>query len=543
LSSRSSAGTTTSAAESNVANLELKQLQLLEAARMHEEWRVNSLPPEGLTAQREYQNWLYAMAQLAGWEDLEVGLVGQNNRYDGFTTVTTTLDGATTLDGINQFLSLMESTGLVHRISALHIESTDYEGNPEMNVSITLEGVAMKDAASRSRLFPTALLAEECSRQDDVVRVDSVDGFPEESPFRIRIGDELLDVVGVEDNEWQVERGVANTFSRTHDADDIVELLPVRESVPDAAELALVVHRIFVLPPQVFAGRKQFSELPPAIRGREFSARLEVENWGPQDGTPRFELLSGAPEGLEFNPATGQLDWEPAEDAELATYDLKVAAYGADSDEPVLEDVLALEVRRPNRAPRLAQPGAIDVWLGRSVTFTPQVEDPDLPNDELTFSLSGDVPDDASFDRRTGEFRWTPSVTEDLEDLELELTVTDTGVPPESDQVRLVLALQDDSATYTKLVGTIVQGKDQVAWLYDRSTNERIRLTVGAEFEVADVTGTVEDIRLTAIDVRSEGALYELSVGDSLRDWRLIEPAATNETSSAAGALGAVDAR
>lgn len=532
--------------ERNVTGLELKQAQLLEAMRVHQEWLDGSLPPETYAAQREYRNWLYAMAQLAGWENIDFGPPGQNNRYASFTPVSTTLKGEATLDAIDHFLSLMESARLVHRVSDLHIECPDSDGNPVMNVSITLEGVAMADAARRTRLFPTTLLTEDCSRRDDVVRVDSTAGFPEAAPFRIRIQNELLDVVAIEDGDWQVERGVAATFSDSHEAEDVVELLPVRESVPDAADLALLVDRIFVQPRERSMGRKQFAELPAAVRGREFSSRLEVENWDPEDGTPRFELLGGAPDGLEFSPASGRLDWEPADDAELTTYELQVAAYGADPDKPVLEETLTLEVRRPNHAPELSQPDRIDAWLGRELTLEPEVEDADLPGDELSFSLSGDVPPDLNLDRRTGRIRWTPSITEDLGELELELTVTDSGVPQESDRVRLVFDLRDDSARYTYLVGTIIQGEDREAWLNDRSepdaSQRMTRLKEGESFQVADVAGTVEAIRLGAIEIRSDGALYQLSKGQNLRDWQRIEGAASDQTPSAAGALGAVDA-
>lgn len=532
--------------ETEVSGLELKQAQLLEATRRREEWRLDSLPPEVLAAQREYRNWLYEMAQLAGWDELEIGAVGQSSRYSAFSTISTTLQGEATLDGINQFLALMESADLVHRVSALNIECPTPDGNPAMTVSITLEGVAMTNAAERSRLFPQTLLADECSRRDEAVRVDSSAGFPEEPPFRVRINDELLDVVGMEGTEWQVERGAADTLPSEHDEAAVVELLPVRENAPGAAELALVVDRIFVLPRQPSGGRKRFAELPPAIRGRDYSTRLEVSNWDPVDGTPRFELVGGAPEGLEFNSASGTLNWELADDAELETYELKVAAYGADADAPVLEDTLDLEVRRPNRAPRLSEPDLIVAWLGRSLVFVPEVEDADLPDEQLSFSLDGDVPSDARFDRRTGEFRWTPAVTEDLGELELELTVTDSGAPPESDTVTLVLDRRDDSATYTYLVGTIVQGADQEAWLYDRATGERTLLVEGRDFQVADVRGTVEAIRVASINVRHEGALYELAVGKSLREWRLIEPAAPaerDETASPAGSSDSADSR
>jgi acetolactate synthase small subunit len=523
----------------DVSNLELRQLQLLQDTAQLAEWRDASLPPDVLAARREYPKWLYAMAELAGWEDVKVTQATENVRLQqaNYSTVDSTIEAEATLDGINQFLSLMESAELLQRMSLLKIESPDIESNPVMAVTIKLEGVAVADASERSVLFPTTLLTDELSERGDRLAVASTDGFPQTTPFRVRVDKELLNVVSTEGTDWRVERGVNGTFTSAHDANDPVELLPESDAPADTYQ-QLVVDRLFVKPRPGYTGRPQFEELAAAVRGTTYSERLEVANWDPANGAPRFRLMSGAPDGLSLSSSTGELRWELDDDAALKTYYLKVAAYGGTSDDPLLQETLSLQVRRPNRAPHLSAPQAIDAWLGRPLSFVPQVEDADLPEERLTFSLSGDVPPDATFNKQTGEFRWTPPLTGDLGEQELELTVADSGTPPESDSATIVLNLRDDCAYYTKLVGTIVQGDRQEAWLYDQIEEDEglrfLRLREGESFHVADIQGTVEEIRITSIDIRSNGALYELPVGKRLRDWRLIEEPAADETSDTA---------
>lgn len=516
-----------------VSSLNVRKLQLLQDTTDLTEWRDASLPPDILAARREYPKWLYAMAELAGWENIKVTQPTENVRPN-YSSVDSTIEAEATLDGINRFLSSMESAQLLQRISLLKIESPDTEGNPVMAVTIRLEGVAVADVPERSVLFPTTLLTKSVPERADRLVVASTDGFPDTTPFRVRIDKELLNVVGTQGTDWQIERGVSGTFPSAHDANDPVELLPESETPADPYE-QLVVDRLFVKPRPGYGGRPQFEELAAAVRGTIYSERLEVANWDLANGAPRFRLMSGAPDGLSMNSSTGELRWELDDDAELKTYYLKVTAYGGTSDDPVLEGTLSLHVRRPNRAPHLTAPASIDAWLGRPLSFVPEIEDADLPDETLTFSLSGDVPDDATFDVKTGEFRWTPPLTGDLGEQKLELTVTDSGTPPESDTATIVLNLRDDKAYYTRLVGTIVQGDREEAWLYNQIEEEEplrfLRLHEGESFHVADMQGTVEKIRIDSIDIRSDGALYQLPVGKNLREWHLIEQAAADETS------------
>ena len=99
-----------------------------------------------------------------------------------------------------------------------------------------------------------------------------------------------------------------------------------------------------------------------------------------------------------------------------------------------------------NRAPTLDKIGSKRARLGRELAFEVMAEDPD--GDRLSFSVFGELPEGAKFDKTTRRFTWTPSPSQlgqlviltfavsdgDLEDREtVQMTVVEGGdnSPPE----------------------------------------------------------------------------------------------------------------
>ncbi|MDH7594456.1 MAG: putative Ig domain-containing protein [Methanomicrobiales archaeon] len=62
-----------------------------------------------------------------------------------------------------------------------------------------------------------------------------------------------------------------------------------------------------------------------------------------------------------------------------------------------------------NRPPVLTPVGSRTVAEGATLVFTVSASDPD--GDTLTYAMSG-LPAGASFDSKTGTFRWTPTYTQ-----------------------------------------------------------------------------------------------------------------------------------
>ena len=313
-------------------------------------------------------------------------------------------------DEVNSFLQRVEETQLLQRIITLDLTSPSFDGNPQLNVSLTAEGLALSDAVPRTRLFPTTGLAAKTTAGQTTIEVASAPGFPEQAPFRIRIDDEFLDVLETGEDGWKVERGVAGTTPAEHPEDANVELLPLRTANADEGrQLLPAVERLFVkYRPRTTGGVEIVGALPPAARGKPWTTELNLRNWNVAEGRPIYKLGPDAPSGMFLDAELGKLSWTPAADAELRKYDVPVAVYGLDESVPVLDSNLTVEVRVPNTPPTLQLPRRpVSVWLGRPFTYKVLADDKDLPNDRLQFSLTGeDVRRDA--DRgSTGVLIWT----------------------------------------------------------------------------------------------------------------------------------------
>lgn len=505
--------------QAEVQSREDQEFNLLRATKQLSAWREESLPPDPNNAQRVYQEWLTDVAQISGWQNIEIAL-GSRTLRGPYTGVLVTVEGNATLDEVNAFLQRVEETRLLQRIVGMDLESPSFEGNPRLTVALTAEGLALADAESRTRLFPTAGLADEVTASQTTIKVDSTEGFPEAAPFRVRIDDELLEVTEIGEAGWQVERGAAGSTAADHAADADVELIPTRDVDPLAIQPSMYpsVERLFVKSRPRSGDLQIVNMLPPAAQGKPWTAELELQNWNPAYGTPIFKLQPGSPEGMFLDAELGRLSWTPADETELGEYDIPVAVYGADESAPVLETRLTVEVREPNSPPQLQLAGPVSVWLGRPFTYTVQAEDKDLPNDRLQFTLSGeDVPEGLRISSSTGMLIWTPSTDLPLEDIDVEVTVTDSGSPPEADTATLTLRLRDDATLYTYLIGSISQGDSREAWLLDRTTNRRTTLHEGDPVSVADFAGTVEQIEPEAIRILSDGQLYRLRIGENFR--------------------------
>jgi hypothetical protein len=98
-----------------------------------------------------------------------------------------------------------------------------------------------------------------------------------------------------------------------------------------------------------------------------------------------------------------------------------------------------------------------------------------------------------------------------------------------------------DSAPFTKLIATFEpEGAPPYAWLYDQTSNQRIDLAEGKEFEIAGVKGVVLKISLRFIEVKVKEKLWRLENGDNLKQMTEIKsgaPASTTPASTPAAEL------
>jgi hypothetical protein len=111
------------------------------------------------------------------------------------------------------------------------------------------------------------------------------------------------------------------------------------------------------------------------------------------------------PKDATFDGST--FAWSP-EEGQAGAY---LVSFVADNGEHQVKTDTVITVNREgeNEPPELIDVFDEHGFEGESITFTAQAEDPE--GDKVLFDFKG-LPDGASFDRRTGEFTWTPGYTD-----------------------------------------------------------------------------------------------------------------------------------
>ncbi|MBN2505357.1 MAG: lamin tail domain-containing protein [Verrucomicrobia bacterium] len=194
----------------------------------------------------------------------------------------------------------------------------------------------------------------------------------------------------------------------------------------DAETITVTVQEVNVAPVLVPIGDKILDEGTVVT----FTARADDQDWPAQ--TLAFSLDAGAPGGASIDPVTGVFSWATAEANGPGTYTLTVRV--TDNGSPARDDfeTLTVTVREVNQAPNLAAIGDRTVDEGDSLVFTATAADPDLPPQQLTFTLDPGAPGGASIDPVTGVFSWTPPAGSPAS-TPITIRVTDNGTPPMTD--------------------------------------------------------------------------------------------------------------
>jgi hypothetical protein len=217
--------------QSRVGTAEEGEIQVLVAGKRLKDWRDRSFPPDVLTAQSQYCEWITDLARLSGFqpdETLVVNPGAKPSSKGALTPIDITLKGEANLQAISRFLYHFHRTDLLQRITNVDVMSPTAEGNPNHGVTIKLQGLAVAGAPKRSRLFSRTTLQTATQSDDTQIAVTSNSGFPKLPGFQIRIGEEFLTVTEIDQNQWTVQRGQQATQADDYDADVDVELAPRR---------------------------------------------------------------------------------------------------------------------------------------------------------------------------------------------------------------------------------------------------------------------------------------------------------------------------
>lgn len=506
-------------------NLFEQQLALARKENDLKGWRALSLPPDPLDAQRLYQEWLTTLAQISGFEITKVVLDRRVAEADTYVTIPVTIDAKAQLQELATFLLRFESVELMHRISRCDVTSPSSEGNPELTITITAEGLSLPSAPPRTRLFPTTELVDPISKDAQKITVLSGKGFPEQVPFCIRIGGEFLNVTQVEGNVWTVQRGVEKTFAEKHDANAGVEEFPLQAGKALAQTATAMWSRsLFTKPTAQIDYQPRLANVTPpvAIRGSNWSWKLEVAGWNPAFGNPKIEVLS-APPGMELDEKTSTLSWRVGEQFEIGTQPIEILVWGTNGRNSGFTASANVRVRDPNQPPQFGELPSLRFFIGRESKVRIPVTDPDGDNSKLRFALLGG-PAGMTIDPRTGELRWTPPDDMGPQELKVDVEVKDGDEFPETVKTTLPVTIEEDSAKFTYLTGSVKRSNGiEEGWINDRATNRRTVVHKGDRLRIADFELTIEEVGPTYLLVKRNGQPFRWQFEQPLTDMQPAE--------------------
>ena len=154
-----------------------------------------------------------------------------------------------------------------------------------------------------------------------------------------------------------------------------------------------------------------------------------------------YSLDAGAPAGASITSG-GVFTWTPTEAQGPQTYFVTVIV--KDNGSPLLSasNTFIIDVKEVNLAPVLAPIGNKTNSEGSLLTFTATATDPDLPAQDLTFSLSN-APAGASINATSGVFTWTPTEAQGPSNYVVTVRVTDSGSPSNSASETITITVNE----------------------------------------------------------------------------------------------------
>jgi hypothetical protein len=499
-----------------------------------ETWKKRSLPPDPVTspkqrpeavnAQRLYQDWLHDLAQLSGFEDLEVRSERTAVSSDNvFVSVDVKIKATARYEQICRFLDRFYRADLLHRVSALRIQSRESDGDPQMEVELDAEGVAIVSAPQNRRLFAQTTIDDDLSEDATEMTVESTEGFPEKPGFQVRLRDELVNVTAMNGTTWTIERAQDATTSAAHSVGTIVELQRFNNEVAvrSAEEMKrLLESSVFVKPAPPVQYKPRISPIgeKTLVRGKPIEFTIPISGYDQSKGRPEFSLLPTTVTGAKLEKIGGRFMWSPTKEQKSGKYAFRFEVKHPSIAGGKLTDTINIVLRDPNTPPKITTLPTESVFIGRPWKVKLQATDAESAATRLSWKLGENAPEGMRIESRTGELTWTPDDTTDVGETSVQVSVTDDGTPAQTSSATLKLKVQDDAATFTYLTTIFSVNGKTLAKLYDRSQNKTTELRVGSTFAVADIKGSVTKIdRKFLLFDNSEGT-HRLNIGQSLRE-------------------------
>jgi len=146
-----------------------------------------------------------------------------------------------------------------------------------------------------------------------------------------------------------------------------------------------------------------------------------------------FSLDPGAPAGASIDPTNGVFTWTPNEQQGpgVAFVTVRVADNGVPSQSSAR--TFSINVSEVNEPPELAPIPNHGAYVGTLLNVLCSAIDPDIPANQLTFSLGPGAAIGARIHPASGTFTWTPPPSAAGTTNQFTVIVTDNGNPPYSD--------------------------------------------------------------------------------------------------------------
>lgn len=184
----------------------------------------------------------------------------------------------------------------------------------------------------------------------------------------------------------------------------------------------------------------------------------------------------------------------------------------------MLAETISIQLKDPKLPPKLATKKPPVMFLNGPWSFQPETVTTDASTAKLTWKLGEQSPAGLTINPKTGELKWNPGDDIPPGEITIPLIVTDNDSPPLSTNLSLVVEAQDDEASFTRLDAIFIVGGTKRAFFYDPSKNKKTELHEGDEFTVADITGTVKQIRRKSVILTVGTREIRLDAGQSLRE-------------------------
>ena len=482
-------------------------------------FKEQSLSSNAAQGALAYQQWLTDLAEIvAEFKDAEVTPERISpSRDNSYVAVRLRVTGEGTIEQLRTFLYRFHRANVLHRISSMTAEAQNNSSRPRLTIRMTTEAIALRDAPAKGpTLFPrTTITSVSDGDGPPKIELASVEDFPEEAPFELRIGQNYYNVADIDGKELLLELEEGQSVEASEE--DIVELSVVHSDFKEIAisEYDMLIEKNPFAKPAPYRPRLDLIGTKSVGRGKTISLSAKVSGADTTADQVEYEILSELTDGMTFEE--GKLNWEPPAELAAGEYAVKVRAAGGGLREPI-EAEFKLKLSDVNNPPVITLPENLVATLGQGITTKLAATDPETPAGELKFALADGAPEGAVYNAETKELTFTPPAEGEPGEVTINVTVTDAGEPAQTVTAAIKVTVQDDKAQFTFMEGVVAADSVPEAWLRDKSTNTKMILHEGDDLKYAGFDAVVLTIGNDFLLMQQADETIRLDVGKNLRE-------------------------